>query len=205
MKQERSFSQITNEALELLRRGKSIPAILARFPEEAERLAPLLETAQIILHSPQPQPPAGIEAASKAQMMQRLSDKKISFNRHKENIMGDLGTGVQRERGKRLILAIMSLVIIFIILSTITVSALAALPGSLLYPAKLALQDTLVLLTINPILKQARIIHYRQMRILDLKRAVELQRITEIEAGATITAMPTPKPIPTMPFPAIKP
>jgi len=198
MKRERNFSQTTNEALELLRRGQSIPAILAQFSEEAERLAPLLDTAQAIMRTPQPQPPTGIEAASKAKMMQGLSEKK-------EDIMGGLGPGFQRERGKNLILAILGLTMIFILLSAISVSALAALPGSPLYPAKLALQDTRILLTFNPALRQARIIYFYHLRIHDLERVVELQRMTEVDAQATMTAMPTPQPLPTLPFSPVRP
>ena len=200
MKRERNFSQTTNETLELLRRGQNIPAILTQFPEEAERLAPLLEAAQIVMRTPQPQPPTGIEAASKAKMMQGLSEKKSSFSQHKEVILDDLGPGFQRERGKKLILAILLLVMIFILLSTLSVSALAALPGSPLYPAKLALQDTRILLTFNPALRQARITHYYHLRMVDLERAIELQRITEMDAQATMTAMPTPQSIPALPF-----
>ena len=205
MKRERNFSQTTNEALELLRRGQSIPAILAQFSEEAERLAPLLDTAQAIMRTPQPQPPTGIEAASKAKMMQGLSEKKSSFSQHKEDIMGGLGPGFQQERGKNLILAILGLTMIFILLSAISVSALAALPGSPLYPAKLALQDTRILLTFNPALRQARIIHFYHLRIHDLERVVELQRMTEVDAQATMTAMPTPQPLPTLPFSPVRP
>lgn len=205
MKRERNFSHITNEALELLCHGQTIPAILARFPEEAERLAPFLETAQAVIRTPQPKPPKGIEAASKAKMMQGLSEKKSSFSQHKEDIMDDLGPGFQRERGKNLILAILVLTIIFILLSTISVSALAALPGSPLYPAKLALQDTRVLLTFNPALRQARITHFYLLRMHDLERAIELQRMPEMDAQATMTAMPTPQPMPALPFSPIKP
>jgi hypothetical protein len=94
---------------------------------------------------------------------------------------------------------------VFIILSTITVSALAALPGSPLYSTKLALQNIRILLTFNPVLRQARITHFYHLRIKDLERAVELQRIKEIDAQATMTAMPTPQPIPTWPFLPSKP
>ncbi|MBG0786031.1 MAG: hypothetical protein H0S79_13120 [Anaerolineaceae bacterium] len=199
MKRERNFSHITDEAIGLLRQGQTIPAILSRYPDDAARLAPYLRTAQTIMRTPQPQPPTGIEAASKAKMMAGLSEKKTNFSQHKEDIMDDLGAGFQRERGKKLILAILLLATIFIFLSTLSVSALAALPGSPLYQVKLALQDMRVLLTFNPILRQARCTYYYHLRLLDLERAVELNRITEMNAQATITAMPTPKAMPILP------
>lgn len=138
-------------------------------------------------------------------MIQGLNEKKNSFRQHKEDILDNLGTDIQASRGKNLVVAIVALVLIFIILSTISVFALAALPGSPLYSTKLALQDVRVLLTFNPVLRQARITHYYHLRIKDLERAVELQRIQEFEAQATITAMPTPQPIPTWPFLPSKP
>lgn len=205
MKRERNFSQITNEALECLRRGQNILAILEQFPKEAERLAPILKTAQAVIRVSQPQAPTGVEATSKARMMHGLNEKKTSFSQHKEEIMDDLGAGFQRERGRRLILAILGLVIVFILLSTLSVSALAALPGSALYPAKLALQDLRILLTFNPVLRQARITYFYQLRMLELEKAVEFELLTEMEAQATVTAMPTPEALPISPFLPIKP
>ena len=205
MTQERDFRQTTNAALDLLQRGQNIASILVRFPEDADRLAPLLETAQSVMRTPLPQAPTGIEAASKARMMQELHAKKTRFSQHKKEIINGLGAGFQQERGKRLVKAILALAMIFIILSTLSICALAALPGSPLYPAKLALQDVRILLTFNPTMRQARITHYNHLRLLDLEKAVKLKRLTEMEAQATMTAMPTSRPIPTWPFIPFKP
>lgn len=198
MSPERDFAHTLDEALEALAQGQSLPTILARYPEEADRLTPLLAAAQTVLRTPFPQPPAGAEAASKARMMRGLGEKKASFTQHKEDIIDDVGAGFQRQRGKNLILMLLMLTLIFIFLSTLTVAALSALPDSPLYSIKLALQDARVLVTFNPTLRQARAAHYYELRLQDLQKAVELGRLPQDAAQASQTAMPTPQPTSTL-------
>lgn len=194
MSPERDFAQVLDEALTLCCSGRAINDVLAQFPEEADRLAPLLKTAQRISSVPQVTPPPNAEAASKARMMKVLGEKKKSGAAYQENILDILGNGLKGERGQRLILAITTLAVLFIIFSTIGVSAIYALPGSWLYPAKTGLMETRILLTLDPDLKAERIAQYHQLLLDDLAEAVDLGRLAEPDAQATMTAMPTPIP-----------
>ncbi len=83
---------------------------------------------------------------------------------------------------------------IFILVSSIIVSAIYALPGSWLYPAKLRMEETHILLTFDPIAKAKLAAHYHRLQLEELQTALELGRFTEAEVQATITAMPTPTP-----------
>ena len=168
--------------------------LLEQFPQNGPRLIPLVAIAREIRTTPKPEPPAGAFATSKSKMMESLGQKKLLGAQHKVDVMDHLGAGLQQERGRRLILAILSLAMIFILLSTISVSAIYALPGSWLYPAKLRLEEARVMLAFDPIAKEKLIRFYHQRRIEDLQTAVELGRLSALDAQATMTAMPTPTP-----------
>ncbi len=191
MSPERNFSHKLDEALAQQRAGRGIPEILAQFPDEAERLAPLVQKAQQIAATPQPKPSAGAQAASKGRMMTALGKIKTDGAQTKEVVMDDLGEGMRRKRGRGLVVAILTLVILFIIFSTINVAAFYALPGSWLYPVKIAFQETHILLAFDPKVKAERIDFYNRIRLQDLATAVELGRFTTQDAQATMTAMPT--------------
>ncbi len=194
MSPERDFAHVLDEALALHLAGRPSEDVLAQFPEEADRLAPLLEVARRITSEPRVTPPPGAEPASKARMMQVLAEKKKSGAEHQENILDTLGNGLKGERGKKLILTLAILAILFILISTVSVCAVYALPGSLLYPVKTAFMETRILLTFDPELKTERITQYHRLLLDDLIKAVELGRLTEPDAQATLTAMPTPIP-----------
>lgn len=194
MSPERDFAHVLNEALALCHTGRSLEEVLAQFPEHADRLAPLLETARRIAAVPRVRPPDSAESASKARMMDVFQEKKKSGAEHQQNILDLLGEGLKGERGKKLILVLASLAVLFVIISTITVAAVYALPGSCLYPAKTAFLETRIMLTLNPALKTKRILHYNRVLMEDLAKAVELGRLAAPDAQATMTAMPTPRP-----------
>ena len=186
----RAFSHQLDEALADLASGKNISQILPGASEEAEQLAPLLQQAQALWHTPFPKPPAGAEAASKRQLMQLISEKKSIRPQLQENVAEDLGPGFRQERGKGLILVLLVLTLVFILLSTIGVAAWHALPGSSLYAVKLNLQEMHILLTHDPARQQALREAYRQLRLEDLQKAIEREWITPEDAQATMTAMP---------------
>lgn len=192
MSPERNFSDKLDEALAQQQAGRAVPEILAQFPEEAMRLHPLMQKAQQIARSPAPEPHPGAQAASKARMMAALGKIKTNGVHIKEEVIDDLGAGLHQKPGRGLVVFILILVILFILLSTINMAAFYALPGSWLYPVKIAIQDTHILLALDPRLKAERIEYYNLIRLQDLTKAVELGRFSALDAQATMTAMPTP-------------
>jgi hypothetical protein len=199
MSPERNFSHKLDEALAQRRAGRAVPEILAQFPEEAERLSLLIQEAQQISITPMPEPPDGAQAASKSRMMAALGKIKANGAQYKEEVMGDLGAGLHKKPGRGLVVFILALVILFILLSSLNMAAFYALPGSWLYPAKIAIQEAHILIAFDPEVKAERIDYYNQLRLQDLAAAVALGRFSAQDAKATMTAMPTPHatPIPT--------
>jgi hypothetical protein len=194
MSPERDFAHVLDEALALCHTGRSLEEVLDQFPAYADRLMPLLATARRIAAAPRVSPPDDAQSGSKARMMSVLQEKKKSGAEHQQNILDLLGEGLKGQRGKKLILILASLAVLFVIISAITVAAVHALPGSCLYPVKTAYLETRIMLTLNPVLKIKRIAHYHQVLLNDLAKAVELGRLAAPNAQATMTAMPTPRP-----------
>jgi len=191
MRPEREFDMILDWCMDALQRGIPIDTILKRYPEEADKLLPLLKTAQFVIQTPAPRPPENAIIDSKAKMLQVLTERQVTSERQKITVMEDLGMGFQKNWGKGLIIVIFSFVLIFILLSSVCVSAAESLPGNQLYPVKLALQDLRLMLTFDPVEKQERYAYYCWVRQQDLLAAIELERISEADAQATLTAMPT--------------
>lgn len=184
---------------DVLTAGEELPTeadLRAQYPHNGPRLAPLAAQAKEIRMTPDPEPPVGALPASKSRMMESLGQKKALSLQNRLDVMDHIGAGLQQQRGRRLALAILSLAVIFILLSTLSVSAIYALPGSWLYPAKLRLEEARVLLTLDPIAKEKLIRFYHQRQIKDLQAAVEHGWLLAEDAEATLTAMPTETPPP---------
>lgn len=194
MKPERDFNVILAQCLESLQGGICLETVLARYPDEAARLEPLLKSAQFVIQTPNPKPIKMTVIDSKGRMMHALAERQATNRQQKKAVIEDLGLGFQNNRGKGLAIFIFSMVLVFILLSSLGVSAAESLPGSRLYPVKLALQDLRLMLTFDPLEKQQRQAFYEWVRQKDPEAAVEQGRFPESDAGATLTAMPTPAP-----------
>jgi hypothetical protein len=199
MKPERDFALVLDECLDALQGGMNLEAVLERYPDKAEGLAPLLETAVLVAHTPNPIPPKSAAIKSKARLMHMLAEQKEDSRRQKAMVMDELGAGLHQGHGKCIIIFIFALVLVFILLSSLFVTATESLPGSPFYPIKLAMQDFRLMLILNPEEKQRRQDFITWMRLQDLLAAIEQERIPEAEAQATLTAMPTPMHILTPP------
>ena len=121
------------ECLSLLDEGEPIERILARFPEDAQRLRPLLETAGLL-------PSLALEPTDSA----RLTSRRAFLNQ---------GAALREQRQQRWgwlpqrhIFTLASVLVVFLLLGGAGVAAQSALPNSMLYPFKRAIEGTELLL-----------------------------------------------------------
>ncbi len=209
MSRKQNFEHILEESLQSLRRGETPEAIAARYPEDEDRLLPLLKTADWVSHMPAPVPSERAKMDSKARLMQTLSQQKQTHQIEKKNVLADLGNLLLRQRAKGLILAGLSLVLLFIFVSSIGVASAQAVPGSWLYPVKLTIQEIHILLTFDTQSREQLMETYQAQRQMDIETAIENELLPQDEASATLAAMPnapiTPTPlyIPTETQPSI--
>lgn len=192
MKPERDFALVLDECLDALQSGMSLESILKHHPDKSEKLALLLKTAVLVAHTPNPAPPKSAAINSKARLMNMLAEQKEERQRQKAMVIDELGTGLHQGHGRGIIIFVFTLVVVFILLSSLFVTAAESLPGSPFYPIKLAMQDFRLLLVLDPVEKQRRQDFIIWMRQQDLLTAIEQERIPEADAQATLTAMPTP-------------
>ncbi len=193
MRPERDFALVLDECLDAIQRGISPETILKQYPDKAERLSPLLKTAVSVARTPNPTSPKGAEIASKARLMHSLADQKADNQRQRKLVMDELGTGFRQKYGKGIVVFICALALVFILMSSICATAAESLPGSPLYPVKLAMQEFHLMLVLDPE-KQQRLQDFIWLvRQQDLLAAVEKGRIPQADAQATLTIMPTPR------------
>ena len=129
-------SQLENnliECLSLLEDGESIERILERFPEDAASLRPLLETANL-LTTQQFEPS---EAA-------RLASRRAFLNQAHE--LREAAPARWRWFSPRFALMLASVVFVFLLMGGVVAAADSALPDQTLYPVKLVVEDTRLLL-----------------------------------------------------------
>jgi hypothetical protein len=193
MRPDREFERILDEGLQSLHRGARPEDIAAQFPAEKDRLLPLLETAARVWRTPDPAVSPRAQLASKAQLLQALAEQKETHQVEKKNILDDLGNILLQGRAKRLILILFMLIFAFILFSSLTAASAQSLPGKWLYPFKLAFQEMHILLTFDAQSRRALAAEYTAQRRADLEAAIQENLLPEIEALATLTALPTAK------------
>lgn len=185
-----SLASNLDAALSALIRGDHPQAIVLAYPDQADLLLQLLLTAQKVRQTTLPVPSTTAVMSSKTQLMSLLDQKRSNRLQQQQKIVDDLGASLRRGRGTHAILTVMILIVIFILLSTLTVSALESLPGSWLYPIKVTLQHLHILITPDPAEKRMLTEFYSLQREQDFKAAVDLKRLSPAEAQGTQTAQP---------------
>ncbi len=168
----RDFERRLAEALADLDRGQDIPTILARYPDVADALAPLLETAAYareVLDYFEPPSAEGL-AAGHRRMLEAAARKRmraaaqVSTSPWWERVLAALGPWFRPP--VRALATAALLLALFLAISGVTVVAAAdSLPGDPLYPVKRMAEQVRLTLTIDPVARaalQARLNRERQ-------------------------------------------
>lgn len=85
------LSEMLDESLKLIHEGATIEACVARYPEHAEELRPLLETAVTLYRVPQPTPRPEAMAAGKQRMLDALAEKRRQQEPATPSLLARLG------------------------------------------------------------------------------------------------------------------
>jgi hypothetical protein len=143
------FENILDVCLEGIRQGESVEQCLARYPEQAAELAPLLRVAEDSLKAysvvePRPE----FKERSRYEMQSRLRGKERKTEPKKVSFAGWV---------PRWAVAVASVILIFLIAGTGTVAAsTSSMPDDTLYPVKLATEQVRLGLSRGDI-KKARV------------------------------------------------
>jgi hypothetical protein len=143
------FEDILNECLERLRQGESLEQCLARYPERAGELEPLLQVAVAsqkasLAVNPRPE----FRTRARYEIQSQLHGKERKTEAKKVSFAGWM---------PRWAVAVASVILIFLVAGTGTVAAsTSSMPDDTLYPVKLATERVRLGLTRGDI-KKARV------------------------------------------------
>ncbi len=144
------FDAILNECLDLLRQGADVPTCLARYPEHADKLRPLLRLAADIHAVITPAPTGAARLAGRRRMLEALSQRRMQ----PQPLAAQAAPARARSIPFRNVYPVMRLalaiMIVAIVAASWTVAASASsLPGDALYPVKLTVQQAQIALTLD--------------------------------------------------------
>jgi len=165
------FENILNECLERLRQGESLEQCLARYPERAAELTPLLRVAvasQKASSAVKPRPE--FKARARYEIQSQLHGKERRTEPKKASFVGWMPRW-----------AVASVILIFLIAGTGTVAAsTSSMPDDTLYPVKLATERVRLRLSrgdINKARVNVRLADRRVKEIVYLAKKGDSQRL----------------------------
>jgi len=169
------FENILNESLERLRQGESVEQCLARYPEQAAELAPLLRVAadsQKASSAVKPRPE--FKARARYELQSQLHAKERKTEPKKTSFIHWM---------PRWAVAVASVILIFLVAGTGTVAAsTSSMPDDTLYPVKLAAEQVRLGLTRGDIKKarvNVRLADRRVKEIIYLARSGDSRRLNK--------------------------
>lgn len=172
----RNFQTILDECLKELETGQSLEAILARYPEEADQLRPLLLTAQNVKAMPIARPRSHVQQAG----WQRFLGEAIALRRARERRPA---FGLLRPVAVAASLVLM----LFSLSGGATVYAAAhSLPDSPLYPIKLATEEARLWFVFDEDDRAGILLDQSETRMTEIRKLVQQGKPVE---GNVLSAM----------------
>ncbi|MFQ6058528.1 MAG: DUF5667 domain-containing protein [Anaerolineae bacterium] len=182
------FEALLAEALSRLEQGETVGACLARYPEHADRLAPLLRTAAFSLQAlAYVEPPSEAAlAAGRRRLLRQVARQWATPEPWWRRLPSLSLPRLAPARG----LATLALVILLFVAlgGGAAVAAVNSLPGDPLYPVKLATERARLALTLDPGARTALQAQFAQERREEAWTVVALGRRTQVRFQGTLEA-----------------
>lgn len=168
----RKFDTVLDDCMDLLRAGASVEDCLARYPEHAEELRPLLSLASAVKGIPTPRPDLASVDANRLRMLDAVQNT-AALNRQRSPAMsGWPGRLVRGPQNRPLLRTALALAAVLILMSmsaaVLFASASDTLPGQTLYPVKRFAENVRLSLTFDAAARQ------------DLRTEFRLERQREV-------------------------
>ncbi len=188
MAEAEGIETIVAASLEALEGGAELEEVLGRYPGREAELKPLLEAAGWLLSKRQAvEPRVGFVRASRARLMEQIAAQQaLRRQSWLERMIGALAGGVGQRRRYALQAALAVLVVACLVVGS-TGAALAsqqALPGELLYPVKLGLEQVELLVTLDAAGDIRLHTQFAQLRLLEMERLLALGRYDRLAIAA---------------------
>lgn len=170
------------QCLDDLEAGGMLAEIIARHPDQAAEIRPILEMAQelgTLVAAPSPR----AQAASQALF---LTHARAIGQVEKSHRQGVAGNGRYLSWWRRLGVALAAVVMLLVITLTVVEESAAALPGDALYPVKRTRETLQLALTRD---KGALTEHLRQIRVDEIRSLLTLQRQETVLCEGVLESM----------------
>ena len=181
----RKFDTALDDCLNLLRTGTSVTDCLARYPEHAEELRPLLSLASGVRAVRTPRPDPGSVQANRQRMMEAAQAAAV---RRQQRRLAPLAWIRGRPGGSRIrsLYRATTTVAAIVVLLSLAVGALFAsaansLPGQALYPVKRFGEDTRLSLTFNSAAQQELRDEYSSERRREIRQVLDTGQRAVVE------------------------
>lgn len=163
----KAFEKILDECLERLIQGESIEECLARYPEQAAELEPLLRVALVAKEASSLEPRPELKAAARHRFQLALSDVERRQQRR----------GFALRWRWRWALAITAVLLLILVAGGSTVAASSdSLPGEPLYPVKTAVEQVRLWFTTTDTGKAKLHAQFANRRAQEIIRIIEKDR-----------------------------
>jgi hypothetical protein len=183
-----SLTDVLDTALERLRAGESLPDILAHYPAHAESLAPLLNAAVALapLRAVE-MPPAAALAADREKFLSEITQMqpqpvssgplvRLKGWLARRFPKRTLETSRPKEKRQMVVLLAKATLIFSLIFGSaggVAVLSADSLPGSLLYPAKLAVEQVRLNFTSGPADRAMLHLELAQVRVQEIEQLAQ--------------------------------
>ncbi|RME42739.1 MAG: hypothetical protein D6791_17045 [Chloroflexi bacterium] len=186
------FATVLDECLDRLKAGDSISACLERYPEHAEELEPLLETAQLTapLRFTEPPRPQALARGRQRFLTEaaRLRAQQQARERPLVDRLRDFFTaGLTRPVWGRAAVAIVVVLLLFGAVSGVVVQAAASsLPGDPLYSVKQVTRQVQLLTALSPQAREQKQKQIQAQEREEVRQATEQGRVFEEDVAGVI-------------------
>ena len=187
------FESVLQDSLESLERGASVQDCLARFPEQADELAPLLETVVALrtLASPPPRSETA-RAAARARFLSAIEHRQVQMAaraqtpwlRWRERFSGLLENPLLQLRQWAPVLG--GIFLAFLLINGTTRASANSLPGDWLYPIKLATEQIQLLITSDTSRRSLLEEEFQERRRAEAKSLIERGRRARVTFSGVI-------------------
>ena len=193
---EKDFDSILDKCLSQIRTGKvDVKSCLNQYPEHAARLRPLLETAALLWQKPQPQPRPEAVSRGEQLMLGRVAEKRSSKALRK-GLVRTIGDKIDIGRSgpggssflpprwrPRWVGVVAGILALFMLSGGVVAASSYSMPGELLYPVKIATEQTRLVLTPSEVGKaklHITLAGHRMEEIAEMSRRGQAEQVAKL-------------------------
>lgn len=181
----RKFDTVLDDCLSLLREGASVEDCLARYPDHAGDLLPLVSLASAVRGVPTPRPDADAVETHRTRMLDAVKQSAARKNGHKPAALGWIWRLADGAYSRPAIRAALMLATILLLAGLaaggLLASATGSLPGQALYPIKRFGERIQLSVTLDPVAREQVRIEHRLERQREVRQVLGTGQQAELD------------------------